>query len=372
MRTDDSSGQFADPADPLSRAFQDAIADRLHTFLGHKRQQLAAVSPQLGFVVEIVDQMVAHGKRIRPAFGYWGYIAAGGSEDEQIILDAIAALELLHVGVLIHDDVLDQAATRRGLPTVHQRCAAWHRERAQAGDSEAFGEAMAVLAGDQLLVWSDQMLARAKIPASMVQAVRFFHLVRTEVNTGQMLDICAQYGLGIAVGDGATDPEDVATAVLDEKTSRYTVQRPVQFGAAAAGASDTLLETLGEFGLYLGRAFQLRDDLLGIFGDADVVGKTAGDLQEGKQTVVIARTYRLADRAQRKDLDLIVGNPELGADGIARARQIITDTGALASVEASIDTYYQRSLAALDRAEICDVGRQGLANLASQCVNRVR
>ncbi|MGI5951501.1 MAG: polyprenyl synthetase family protein [Brooklawnia sp.] len=355
-----------DPAQPTAAAFRQQIDRQLDDFLAAKRGQLEAVSPTLGLLTDVAADLAAGGKRLRPAFAYWGHVAAAGNDQvPEALWPAISAIELLHVGVLVHDDVLDESDTRRGRPAAHRQFEAWHRSQAPQGPSAEFGRKLAVLLGDQLLVWSDE-LARADRLGE--RAAGFWYAVRTEVNSGQVLDICAQYRVGAPAG---VSDEQVASQVLEEKTSRYTVQRPLQFGAAAGGASDQTLAALGQYGQALGRAFQLRDDLLGIFAEQAQTGKpAAGDLREGKRTVLLARSLdglAASDRAQLGDL---LGREELDDDQIGLARALMTASGAVEQIEQAILDDHAAALAALDDARISPAGHQALVELARQCVER--
>ncbi len=222
-----------------------------------------------------------------------------------------------------------------------------------------------MLLGDQLLVWSDE-LARADRLGE--RAAGFWYAVRTEVNSGQVLDICAQYRVGAPAG---VSDEQVASQVLEEKTSRYTVQRPLQFGAAAGGASDQTLAALGQYGQALGRAFQLRDDLLGVFAEQAQTGKpAAGDLREGKRTVLLARSLEGLAAPDRARLGDLLGREELDDDQIGLARALMTSSGAVEQIEQSITDDHGAALAALDDAPISPAGHQALVELARQCVER--
>lgn len=358
------------PADPTARAFRSEIDRRITDHLDLVAGRLAQVSPTLAPLIEVATDLIGGGKRLRPAFGYWGYVAVAGAEAvPEGLWRVVSALELLHLGVLVHDDVLDAADTRRGRPAAHRQFEAWHRQAGGVGDAAEFGEAMAVLLGDQLIVWSGELAETGGLSASAWAAAGpFWHAVRTEVNSGQVLDVCAQYGVGRRPGATA---EELAFEVLEEKTSRYTVQRPVQLGAAAAGAGPEVLAALADYGLALGRAFQLRDDVLGIFGAERQTGKpAAGDLREGKRTVLLARTLELADAEQAAELRAMVGHPELTDQQIRRAQQIITQSGALDQIEELIEHDHAQAVAALDRVALTDLGRAALVELARQCVER--
>ncbi|MFD0528010.1 polyprenyl synthetase family protein [Kitasatospora arboriphila] len=263
-------------------------ARRLH---GRPEHPARRHLPQLGPVSEALrDFLLDGGKRLRPAFCYWGWRGAGGSADHPGIADAAAALELLQASALVHDDLMDRSDTRRGLPSVHRRFEGLHRENGWRGDREQYGASAAVLLGDLLLIWCDELFQSSGLPDDAVRAAKpVFDLMRTEVMVGQYLDV-----LEPVAGDSAdAGALDRAQTVLHYKSAKYTIERPLQVGALLAGAGPGLVEAYGAFGLPLGEAFQLRDDLLGVFGDPAVTGKPAGDdLREGKRTLLVAHAMR--------------------------------------------------------------------------------
>ncbi len=356
--------------DPISADFRARIDVQIETFLSAMGDRLRPVSPLLTTLTAVAADLSRGGKRIRPAFAYWGYVAAAGeAKVPDALWPAISAIELLHVGVLMHDDVLDAADTRRGRPSAHRQFETWHRERHGQGDAAEFGRAMAVLLGDQLLVWSGELAEYADLPEDAWRAARpYWHKVRTEVNSGQVLDVCAQYGIH---ADVHPDLAVVAARVLEEKTSRYTVQRPVQFGAAAAGGDAELLAALGRYGLALGRAFQLRDDLLGVFASEQQTGKpAAGDVREGKRTVLMAKTLARLNDLDRGELEAMLGRSDLDSTQVDRARTLIEGSGAVAEVEETISQDHAAALAALNQTPLREPGRVALIELARQCVQR--
>ena len=357
-------------SDPTSAAFRDRVDAEIDAYLTRLTGRLESVSPALTQLTRVARDLSSGGKRLRPAFAYWGFVAAAGDRQAPDGLwQAIAAIELLHVGVLIHDDVLDDADTRRGRPAAHRQFEDWHRSQHGVGDPAEFGRAMAVLLGDQLLVWSGELAETSALDSAAWRAARgYWHAVRTEVNSGQVLDLCAQYQVG---APPQTSAEQLAAKVLEEKTSRYTVQRPVQFGAAAGGASSEVLAGLAEYGLALGRAFQLRDDLLGVFaGEAETGKPAAGDLREGKRTVLLARVLDAADPGDRDLLTAMLGRADLTDAEIDRARSIIQGSGAVAAIEHIVAADHAKAVAALDGIAISSAGRTALVELARQCVER--
>ncbi|GAB2481752.1 polyprenyl synthetase family protein [Luteococcus sediminum] len=358
------------PTDPAGADFRAAVQARISGFLDEREPELASIGVELDLPLELARVFTGGGKRIRPAFCYWGRVAAGGApEDPEPLVTAAASLDVLHVSALMHDDVMDSSDTRRGVPAAHLQFEQLHRERTGRGLPEAFGRAGAILLGDLLLVWSEQMLARSGLdPVRLDRARPWVEAMRTEVTCGQFLDVIAQ-----SAPATATLAEALTTAnrVVEYKTNRYTVQRPLQFGAALGGADEQLQGHLAAFASPIGRAFQFRDDLLGIFGDEELTGKPAGDdLREGKRTVLVAHALANAPAGQAAELDAMLGDATLGADQVQRGREIITASGAKETVEATIDAAHEQAMAALERAEVTEGGRVALTALAEACVRR--
>ena len=225
---------------------------------------------------------VSGGKRFRAAFCWWGHEAVAEPDDEAALVRACASLELLHASALVHDDYMDASDVRRGRPATHRAFEQLHRDRGWSTSAQQYGASAAILLGDLLLSWSDELLRTSGLPpARMLDALGYFDLTRSEVVTGQFLDVSAQ-----ARGEADVD---TAMTVLRYKSAKYSIERPLHIGAALAGADERVITQLSRFGLPLGEAFQLRDDLLGVFGDPEVTGKPAGDdLVEGKRTVLVA------------------------------------------------------------------------------------
>jgi geranylgeranyl diphosphate synthase type I len=275
------------------RVLQARIDQALERELHRVLDRLLKLSPLLAPIADELRSFTASGKRVRPALLLLGFNAAGGVKLDSVEGPALA-LELLHTCALLHDDVIDRAATRRGRPTVHETFADRHRKAGWSGDAHAFGEAMAILVGDLAFVYADEMFLQATVPsASLLDAFRRFTTLREEVMAGQTLDVHA-------ATSGSTD-RLAALTVATLKSGRYSVARPLEIGALLAGATAELVDGLGAFGDPLGRAFQVRDDLLGVFGDDATTGKsTASDLAEGKRTLLIAEAVAgLPDPLQR-------------------------------------------------------------------------
>lgn len=333
--------------------------------LAHQSEVLARVSDDLQPMVDALTDLLAGGKRMRPAFCYWGWRGAGGSADlDEAALRAAASLEFLQACALIHDDVMDGSDTRRGLPSAHRRFAGLHRGAEWLGSSESFGVGAAVLLGDLCLSWADEVLLTAEFPAAALSRGKaVYDEMRTELMAGQYLDLLEQ-----ARGGGSVDR---ALTVVRYKSAKYTIERPLHLGAALAGAEDSMMHAYSGYGLPLGEAFQLRDDILGVFGDPQETGKPAGDdLREGKRTVLVAVAVERSTPLQAAAIRRHLGDPGIDAVGVAALREIITDTGALEHTEKLITVRLEEALAALDAAGLEAEARRVLTELAYAATRR--
>ncbi|MFT4201466.1 polyprenyl synthetase family protein, partial [Gordonia sp. (in: high G+C Gram-positive bacteria)] len=291
---------------------------------------------------------VAHGARAG---------SAPLDDTEAAIVDLGAALELVQACALVHDDIIDASQTRRGRPTVHRVFGERHRSGRWQGDADRFGESVAILVGDLALAWADDLVA--PLPSRIAPVWR---TMRTEVLAGQLLDI---------TGEARRD-ESLAAAerVIEYKTAGYTVTRPLELGAVLGGADEPLIAQLRAIGLSLGTAFQLRDDLLGVYGDPVLTGKPSGDdLITGKRTVLIAEGVARADAGQAARLRALLGTP-LNDDGLARARTILTDTGAQAAVEDRIESELAAALTGIAALPTSEAARGRLVDLADRITHR--
>ncbi|XVQ13684.1 polyprenyl synthetase family protein [Spirillospora sp. CA-255316] len=330
----------------------------LLAFVDRQRPGLLAISPELAPLLAALDSLLAGGKRLRPAFCYWGWAAAGGKEPRDGVVTAAASLELLQASALIHDDVMDSSDTRRGQPSVHRRFQAMATEAGWSGPAAPFGEGTAILLGDLCLAWSSEMYETSGVAPERIGPGRaVYDLMRTEVMCGQYLDLLE--------GVRGTGTAETALRVVEFKSAKYTIERPLHLGATLAGASPEIVEALRSYGRPLGIAFQLRDDVLGVFGDPVETGKPAGDdLREGKRTVLVAQTLERADAAQAAVVERLLGDPDLDRDGVDELRAIIEGTGGLAACEAMIERYAAQAAEALAAAPISGEARIALEELA--------
>jgi geranylgeranyl diphosphate synthase type I len=337
----------------------------LDGFLARERRRLAEIEPEALFpVADAIEALVLQGgKRLRPAFAYWGYRGAGGPDSDAVVT-TVSALELVQASALIHDDVMDGSATRRGEPAAHRRFASLHGASGWHGDPEAFGTAAAILLGDLCLVWSDALLHTGGLDAETLARCRpVFDDMRMEVTVGQYLDVQTQ----------ATGNTSLARAglVARFKSGKYTVEQPLLLGAAIAGAAAPVAKAYSAYGLPLGEAFQLRDDVLGMFGDPAVTGKPAGDdLREGKRTFLIAAAVEQTDAAGRALVERRLGDPRLDADGVEELRDVIVASGALARTETRIDELTRTAIAALADVDLDPEAAGVLTGLAAVATRR--
>ena len=358
------------PAVPLDAEDLRARVDRaLADLLGRELSALGFLGADAGPVTDALTRFsLEGGKRLRPAFVYWGYRGAGGAADgpaAEAAVQAACSVELLHVCALIHDDIMDGSEVRRGRPAMHVGFAALHRRRAWRGDPAAFGEGAAMLMGDLAFTWADVALADAGLPDDrLAAALLVFNRLRSELMGGQYLDL-------VEARRGAPD-EDAVRRVLTYKSGKYTIERPLHLGLALAAGPPALAAAYSAYGLPLGEAFQLRDDILGVFGAPEVTGKPAGDdLREGKETYLVMLARQRAGQAGRQLLERALGNAKLSEDDVAELRRLITGCGALEATEDRIAGLLAEAKDALAAADgIAEPARDVLAALADHVTDR--
>jgi geranylgeranyl diphosphate synthase type I len=348
-------------------AFRARVQAALDVFLDGQAERLAPLGADAARLLAEARASVSGGKRFRAAFCYWGFHAVAGASYDDAADDALvracASLELLHASALVHDDYMDASDTRRGRPATHRGFAAEHRADQWQGDPEQYGASAAILLGDLLLSWSDELLRRCGLPIErVVAALDVFDRCRTEVITGQFLDVSVQ-------ARGVADV-DAAMTVLRYKSAKYSIERPLHIGATLAGGTAEQLARLSAFGLPLGEAFQLRDDLLGVFGDPSTTGKPAGDdLVEGKRTVLVALALDTAPATEAARLDAALGTSLTESD-VAELRRIIDGSGAHAQVEQVIGELAATATGALAGADMDPRARGVLLQLATAATDR--
>ena len=352
------------PVHPLDEQnFRERVQATLDDFVSQRRSLMKSVSPDVLPLVDCLETLLKGGKRLRPAFAYWGYRSVGGADSEAII-NASAALEFLQACALIHDDIMDDSDMRRGHPAAHKQFETLHSSSDWSGNSKQFGDGAAILIGDLALSWADELLGISGLSTDEhKRAKRIYDLMRTELMAGQYLDLLEQVR-------GETSTE-TARNVIRYKSAKYTIERPLHMGAAIAGASAAHQDLLSEYGLALGEAFQLRDDVLGVFGDKIVTGKPAGDdLREGKQTMLIARTRELLSASELAEFNSVFGNKDLSDNQVDLLQSHIERSGALGEVEAQIEALTALALDSLQNPMIDPTAREALQLLAVMATQR--
>ena len=359
------------------------VERRLSDFCDARRVQLSEIDPELGQVIDFIQGLLTGGKRFRALFAYWAWASCLDineiqlSEDEKArssaaLVDICAALEMFHAAALVHDDLLDNSDSRRGAPAVHKRFEQLHQSNGWAGSAVRFGQAGSVLAGDLMLGWSSELFDSAvkRAPSSAIawNCRDEFAKMRVEVMAGQYLDVLEENA-------GPTrSPEEAigrANRVMLYKTAKYSIEAPLQIGAAFSGASQETLRGLSSFAIPLGLAFQLRDDVLGVFGTPEVTGKPAGDdLREGKRTVLVALTRQELGYSTVKLFDELMASRDLTDEQVRLLQETIRGSGALAKVERMIEELSNESLLALSQLQLDPYGKTQLEGLARKVVNR--
>lgn len=361
--------------------FVDTVQLRIDEILGRGRDDVAAIGKDAESLATIAHSLTRGGKRFRARLTYWGWRAAVTYGDPlvdpeshsgaDIVAGLAAGLELFHAAALVHDDIIDNSDTRRGVIAAHRQFESLHEQRDYVGRSAEYGRSSAILLGDLLLAWADdQFLATAMaIPDDRRPEFRAeIRTMRTDVTAGQFLDNHDSSAWRSIPDDLAVER---AQRVVIYKSAKYSVEAPLALGAIVGGAAPSTISALRAFALPLGFAFQMRDDLLGVFGDESVTGKPAGDdLREGKRTVLLAYARRAADRSTLTTIDELIGDPSLDTDQISMLRATLTRTGAVDAVEDLIHRSRERSLRALDELALDTSVDRELRGLVDAVTNR--
>ncbi|MEY4276206.1 MAG: hypothetical protein RIS26_669 [Actinomycetota bacterium] len=366
-----------------SATLVDLVERRLADFCDSKRGQLQEVDPELSHVIDFIQSLLTGGKRFRALFAYWSWVSCLPISETQLdeaakersaaaLVEICAALEMFHAAALVHDDLLDNSDSRRGAPAVHKRFEQLHLANGWAGSAQRFGQAGSVLAGDLMLGWSSELFdagVKRSPNASIAWACRDeFAKMRVEVMAGQYLDILEENA-----GPTRNHDEAIGRAnrVMLYKTAKYSIEAPLLIGASFCGASHETLRGLSAFAIPLGLAFQLRDDVLGVFGAPEVTGKPAGDdLREGKRTVLVALARQSLELSTVKLFDELMTNRELTDNQVKLLQETIRSSGSLAKVEQMIEELGNESLATLKQLQLDDFGKKHLETLALKVINR--
>ena len=347
-------------------ALRERFDAELAIYLKEQREHVLSLHPDLEPLVdEVVQLTLAGGKRLRPTFCYWGFRGGGGADGPDIVRAALA-LELLHTFALLHDDIMDGSRTRKFRPSAWLSLGDLHTRSAWRRGRHDFGVSAAILAGDLALMWADDLFGSTPLaPERVLAGLELFTTMRVEVTAGQYLDL-------VEAHRGHTD-EVAARKVCTLKSGRYTVERPLQIGLALAGGDAALHEAFATYGNPLGQAFQIRDDVLGVFGDPGTAGKpNDDDFREGKETVLVAKARHAAAPSDRAALDRFLGAPDLDDHGVAELRRILVESGALEETLRLIDALVSEAIAGLEGAALAAPVRDALVELAEYVGQRDR
>ncbi|MFI7664791.1 polyprenyl synthetase family protein [Nocardia sp. NPDC049526] len=340
-------------------AFKARVDAVLEQFVGQENDQLLAIDPQLRPVAEQIVVATTHGKRMRAAFCYWGWRAAG-QPDSDALVRAAAAMELVHAAASVHDDIIDDSPLRHGLPTAHVTLREPLRDRPS---SKSSARALAMLVGDMLMALAGQLFVASGLPSAYLSRARpLWASLARELIAGECLEILCT---------GAAPDIAESLKVVRYKTAKYTVEQPLLIGGALAGADPRLLKAFSAYGLPLGEAFQLRDDLLGLFGDPARTGKAnLDDLRTRRPTALLAETWQAADRAQRKQLRRLLNRREASDGDLHEIRDLMTRVQAPARIEAMITARVEEATSALSGVGVAAHAARALTELARAATAR--
>lgn len=340
------------------KPFVEHVAESLHAIVQRAHLELPEIALDADSLTSVAESFLTGGKRFRARLAYWGWRAAvtygdvsvdaDASPDFHRVVSLATGLELFHAAALVHDDIIDNSDTRRGTVAAHRQFERLHIDGRFAGSTSHYGTSSAILLGDLLLSWADDQFFGAAVGVSSDTAATFreeLRVMRSDVTAGQFLD--NHDTVAWRTIDNA-DAVDRARRVVMYKSAKYSVEEPLVLGAIIGGGGPALISALRGFALPLGFAFQLRDDLLGVFGDEATTGKPAGDdLREGKRTVTLALARQNADRSTLAVFDELVGDPSLDLTQIDMLRATLHATGAVNQTEDLIARSRDQSLRAL-------------------------
>jgi len=347
----------------IIKDYNEKIDIRLRRFLKERVLKVVSISTSSREMMEhIMEFNLRGGKRIRPILVVFGYKAFGG-RNENAIIDAAIAVELMQSFLLVHDDIIDQDELRRGYLTMHKiyenKC-----RRCYKGDAVKYGENMALIAGDILSILGSEAILCSDFPTKCkIRAIEVFNKAVINTCFGQALDITTSLEKHVTEKD--------IHRLYELKTAIYTFGAPLQIGALLAGAKERELEVLSRYAILLGKAFQLQDDLLGLFGTKKKIGKPVGsDIREGKKTLLIVKTMELADDKERAFIHGCLGKKELPDKDLSRLKHIVKHTGALQYTKDLAEQQKEQSKRLIERSRLARSGREFMLGLADYVVER--
>ncbi len=336
-----------------SAAFRSRVDEVLHGFVAEEAERFTAIDPALGPVAEQLLAAVREGKRLRAAFCYWGWRAAG-QPDSDALVRAAASMELVHAAAVVHDDLIDGSPLRHGRPTAHVALRGAVRRRPRA---VAAARSLAMLTGDLLMSLAGQLFTTSGLPAAYLARARpLWAVLARELIAGECLEI---------LHTGSEPDTAVSLKVVRYKTAKYTVERPLLIGGVLAGAGERLREGYSAYALPLGEAFQLRDDLLGLFGDPHRTGKAnADDVRGHRPTALLAETWRIAGQDDRDHLRAVLGGRGPEADAVHAVREVMRRLKTPDRVEDMITARIEEALDALHELDLPAPAAAVLTSLA--------
>lgn len=364
LRVDRSIKLSSEKALQFLTWYKSQLEPFLDAYFDAKIDEASKIHPEAVVLSEGVRRFIRNGgKRVRPAFAYSAYVASGGRSLEAILY-ASAALEVVHAWALIHDDIIDNANLRRGKPSVHKVFEDFHRKRALSGLAGKFGTDAAILVGDLALTFADELLNTAPFPAERIRrAKEYYDLMKKQVILGEYLDVVAPLKKQVTERDLLT--------ILEYKTAKYTVERPMHIGAVLAGAEEDTLRVFSSYAIPLGQAFQIQDDIMGTFSNEAKIGKPVdSDIKEGKRTLLVLKAYEFSKGAEKRLLDAVLGNQSAGETDIEAARQVMRKSGALEYSQGLAYKLIKKAKGAILQAKLVEEGREYLLQAADYLLTR--
>jgi geranylgeranyl diphosphate synthase type II len=358
---------LSSPSAPDIGAFTTRIDALLRDIFADAIDRARELDPAYAALLEVMQtQLLRGGKRLRPRLTYLAYNGLGGTNDPAIMRIA-AGQELIHQYLLLHDDVIDRDLVRHGGPNV---AGVYYDQFKKRGvpDAEAFhyGASFALLAGNSSFALSLEAVTSSRFePDKQVAAMACINQMLFEIMGGQLLDVYH------AIPTIEPPTVDQLLQIARYKTARYSFETPLEVGALLAGANEDELDSLKSFAISLGIAFQLTDDLLGLYGDEKSLGKpVTSDMTEGKQTLLMHFAHGNATPAQAKTIASIWGNRDAGRPELEIMKDLVRATGATGQVEELCEKYLAQSLSSLKKSKLSDPTRSELIAIAEFCIHR--
>lgn len=303
------------------------------------------------------------GKRARAAFMYFGYIAAGGKEKEKII-KASVSIELIHSFLLMHDDIIDRDSLRHGIKTTHIYYGEIAKKYFKHKDADHFGNSMAIIVGDMMYAFGNQVLFESGFePALIVNALHRLQGVVSRTVVGESQDILIE-------NKGEATEQEILQ-MYENKTARYTIEGPLHLGAILARADEKMMQSLSDYSIPAGIAFQIQDDILGVFGTVGKTGKPVGsDVRQGKQTILVAKALEKASRAQKEILKKCLGNSDLTEKDLDEFKKVIIETKSLEYAQKLAQDLIAEAKGKIEKVEMNEEAREFLIGIADYMLNR--